>query len=140
MSRLLLIALLVFGAAYLYYMINRSYDKYENYQNKNIEMSDEEYEEFLKKKNSDDRRKVNIQSILKNSDHDHELINDDFIEKMPKKHVRFMENKNIESVKNRENNLGNNKDENIDDIFIMNPIEIGNTNLTLSENEYFNNI
>jgi hypothetical protein len=27
-----------------------------------------------------------------------------------------------------------------DDIFIVNPIEIKNTNLTLSENEYFNNM
>ena len=47
------------------------------------------------------------------------------------------------SEKNTEYLIPNKNDVKInnlyDDIFIVDPIEIKNTNLTLSENEYFNN-
>jgi hypothetical protein len=69
----------------------------------------------------------------------HELINDDFIEQpIPKKekHVNFS-NKNEEFIiPNKEQNK--NSQEMYNDIFIINPIEIEKTDLTLSENEYFN--
>jgi len=69
----------------------------------------------------------------------HELITDDFIEQpIPKKekHVNFS-NKNEEFIiPNKEQNK--NSQDMYNDIFIINPIEIEKTDLTLSENEYFN--
>jgi hypothetical protein len=72
-----------------------------------------------------------------------EFINDEFIEQPldnkrnnHERHVHF-------SDKNTEHIIPNKNDVKInnlyDDIFIVDPIEIKNTNLTLSENEYFNN-
>jgi len=92
------------------------------------------------------------------------LINDEFIEQPIHKKVQFSEKNeeyiipNKEEIKQQEQQQEQydqelnfieeptkiNQDfikENLyDDIFIVNPIEIKNTNLTLSENEYFNNM
>jgi hypothetical protein len=94
-----------------------------------------------------------------------QLINDEFIEKPiqhEQKKVHFSE-KNEEFIipnkedikKQQQEELDSNlhfieeptkinpefiKENLYDDIFIVNPMEIKNTNLTLSENEYFNNM
>lgn len=69
----------------------------------------------------------------------HELINDEYIEQpvdyKKNRHVHFSEKNTEHIISNRDEIKKNNL---YDDIFIVDPIEIKNTNLTLSENEYFN--
>ena len=71
-----------------------------------------------------------------------EFINDEFIEQplptspRPDRHVHFSEKNTEHIIPNKEEVKQNTI---YDDIFIVDPIEIKNTNLTLSENEYFNN-
>ena len=70
----------------------------------------------------------------------HELINDEFIEqpmtKQKDKHVNFSE-KTEEFIIPNKDDIKENNDNLYNDIFIINPIDMENTNLTLSENEYF---
>ena len=70
----------------------------------------------------------------------HELINDEYIEQPVKKtiekHVNFSDKNEEFIIPNKEEMKESNDLYN--DIFIINPKEIQNTNLTLSENEYFN--
>jgi hypothetical protein len=68
-----------------------------------------------------------------------EFINDEYIEQpLDKKdrHVHFSEKNTEHIIPNKQENKINNL---YDDIFIVDPIEINNTDLTLSENEYFRN-
>lgn len=67
-----------------------------------------------------------------------ELINDEFIEQPlhKNKHVHFSEKNTEYIIPNKQEVKINNL---YDDIFIVDPIEIKHTDLTLSENEYFNN-
>jgi len=129
MNRILLILLLVSIGIYLYIILFKSNinDTYEN----------------------------NIKSILKK----HDFIDDNFIEKhhntteSNNRHVHFSENNEelifsneiepSELIKKSEKNHHIRNDNNYDNIFIdpiiSNIKEVGYTNLTLSENEYFNN-
>ena len=70
--------------------------------------------------------------------HPVELIDDKYIEQPIKKdrHVQFSKKNTEYIIPSREEKKINNV---YDDIFIIDPIDIKNTNLTLSENEYFNN-
>ena len=84
-------------------------------------------------------------NLVQQSRNNVELINDEFIEQPhnPRKsnnthdkHVHFSEKNTEYIIPNKSEVKINNL---YDDIFLVDPIEIKNTNLTLSENEYFNN-
>jgi hypothetical protein len=82
--------------------------------------------------------------IHHNKNNNVELIDDEFIEQPLNSKKTINHNKHVHfSEKNTEYLIPNKNDVKInnlyDDIFIVDPIEIKNTNLTLSENEYFNN-
>ena len=129
MNRILLILLLVSVGIYLYIILFKS--------------------------NTNDTYENNIKSILKK----HEFIDDNFIEKhnntseSNNKRVHFSENNEelifsneiepSELIKKSEKNNRIDNDNDYDNIFIdpiiSNIKEVGYTNLTLSENEYFNN-
>lgn len=69
-----------------------------------------------------------------------ELISDEYVEqkyqhKKDDRHVHFSERNTEHIIPNKDDMKTNNI---YDDIFILDPIEIKNTDLTLSENEYFN--
>ena len=125
MNRLLLILLLIGIGLYVYTVLYRENNYFTNY-----------FQSF------------NTQQIQKP-----ELINDEFIEQnKPKERSKVhFSDKNEEFIipnneQNKQESWKNNdfippKHENLyNDIFIVDPIEIKNTNLTLSENEYFNNM
>ena len=69
-----------------------------------------------------------------------QLISDEYVEQpmhstKKDRHVHFSEKNTEHLIPNEDDNKKINL---YDDIFIVDPIEIKNTNLTLSENEYFN--
>jgi hypothetical protein len=84
--------------------------------------------------------------VHQNRSNNIELINDEFIEQPlnnnrknnynHNKHVHFSERNTEYIIPHKSEEKINNL---YDDIFIVDPIEMKNTDLTLSENEYFNN-
>jgi len=113
MNKLILILLLVGVGVYLYIVL---------FKNSNNYLSTQYYQS-------------------KNDHPNEEFINDEFIEQQPKqsnsnRHVHFSEKNTEHIIPNKEEIK---QDSMYNDIFIVDPIEIKNTNLTLSENEYFIN-
>jgi hypothetical protein len=116
MNRIILLLILVGIGIYIYYTMFKS----ENHENvKKYNLPKRYYEE-------------------KNNRHVHFAPKDQVFEQKIQKIESYDEVNNVSNKSFNENPNLINTDSFIDDIFIK-PIEISNTNLTLSENEYFNN-
>jgi len=109
MNKLILILILLGIGLYVYFVLFNNTNSYFTVRNNNVEFINDEF----------------IEQPLNNKKN----INQD-------RHVHFSERNTEHIIPNKNDIKINNL---YDDIFIVDPIEIKNTDLTLSENEYFNN-
>jgi hypothetical protein len=128
MNRLLLILLLIGIGAYVYIVLYRNNNYFNNYFQAPNNHPEFINDEFIEQPNRPrERSKVHF------SDKNEEFI-------IPNKEDIARDNQSVKETIKSEPNKNSNLDNLYDDIFIVDPIEIKNTHLTLSENEYFNNM
>lgn len=128
MNRLILLLFLIAVGVYVYVVIYRNNDMFKD--------QDSEQENIPKKVHFSEK---NEEFIIPN--------NDDIKEQQRQQqlqHLQLLQNQqnqqNLELKLQPIDKIDLSDEKLYDDIFIVNPIEIKNTNLTLSENEYFNNM
>jgi hypothetical protein len=125
MKRLILLFLLIGVGVYIYVVV---------YRNNNFFTNQLTNDEFIEKPIQHEQKKVhfsekNEEFIIPNK----EDVKQQQQEEELDSNLHFIEEPTKISPEFIKENL-------YDDIFIVNPMEINNTNLTLSENEYFNNM
>jgi len=143
MNRLLLILLLIGIGLYIYTVLYRENNYFTNYlqsfNTQQIQKPELINDEFIEQNKPKERSKVHF------SDKNEEFIipnNEQIKQENWKNNMNNnMKNDMNNDINNDINNIIQPKQDNLyNDIFIVDPIEIKNTNLTLSENEYFNNM
>ena len=141
MNRLILLMFLVAVGIYVYIVIYKNNNFFTNfYGNDNDHESDTE--EYIEKPKRVHFSEKNEQFIIPNNDeirrqqqqHQQHHQQQQHQQQQQQQHDNFdLQLQPIDKIDLSAENL-------YDDIFIVNPNEIKNTNLTLSENEYFNNM
>jgi uncharacterized protein HemX len=133
MNRLILLLFLIGVGVYVYIVIYRNNDMFkdqdseqENTQKK-VHFS-EKNEEFIIPNNEDIREQQRQQQREQQR------------QQQLQQHQILQNKENLELKLQPIDKIDLSTETLYDDIFIVNPIEIKNTNLTLSENEYFNNM
>ena len=133
MNRLILLLFLIAVGVYIYLVIYKNINFFGN----QIQDQDSEKEESSKKVHFSDK---NEQFIIPNREQQREMQIHNQIQQQREMQMNHQTENDINLKLQPIDKIDLSEEKLYDDIFIVNPIEIKNTNLTLSENEYFNNM
>jgi hypothetical protein len=141
MNRLILLLFLIAIGVYIYIVIYKNNSFFTNFYGQETNSEEEEYierkvhfseknEQYIIPNNDDIKRQQH--EHMQQQQQQHQEQNQPQPQPQPKEQEFNLKLQPIDKIDLTDNLY--------DDLFIVNPIEIKNTNLTLSENEYFNNM